>query len=341
MLWIKRNLVLVIGIVVSLALLGGAGYYLYDNSEENFTRDDELEKLKAELEQLQGQVYPSEANITIVKSNTTQVLAFMQEGERVFGGEPVRVAGESQIKVGLANLVDALRREATNAGVEVPPRYEFTYGEVKAMSRVPVYALESLTNQLKEVRSLCTILFDAKVSALETLQRVPSFPDEPRSADLLMDRLPQTNTLSTNIAVVVTPYRLVFRGFSSHLTEVLNGLATAKEFYAVRQLDVEPFGGVDTTGMGLPGNMMPMPGFPAVPAPGFPTPGLLPPGGAPAPMPVPSRPLPVRGVGLGNLPPVPKSSLTKVLDEKPLRITLLLDVVRMVRKSPAPSAAAK
>lgn len=343
MLWIKRNFVLVIGIVVSLAMLGGAGYYLYDNSEENFTRDDELEKLKAELQQLEGQVFPSEANITIVKSNTTQVLAFMQAGERVFGSDPVRVASESQIKVGLANLVDALRRDATNAGVEVPPKYEFTYGEVKAMSRVPVYALESLTNQLKEVRSLCTILFNAKVRALESLQRVPSFPDEPRSADLLMDRVPQTNTLSTNIAVVVTPYRLVFRGFSSHLTEVLNGLATAKDFYAVRQLDVEPSGGLDTPGTGTPGNMMPMPGFPTMPAPGLPMPGLpgaaavgapnpgaaMPPGGV--------RPPPAKGVGGANLPPPPKSSLTKVLDEKPLRITLLLDVVK-VRKSVPPSA---
>lgn len=347
MLWIKRNFVLVIGIVVSLAMLGGAGYYLYDNSEENFTRDDELEKLKAELQQLEGQVFPSEANITIVKSNTTQVLAFMQAGESVFGSDPVRVASESQIKVGLANLVDALRRDATNAGVEVPPKYEFTYGEVKAMSRVPVYALESLTNQLKEVRSLCTILFNAKVRALESLQRVPSFPDEPRSADLLMDRVPQTNSLSTNIAVIVTPYRLVFRGFSSHLTEVLNGLATAKEFYAVRQLDVEPSGGLDTPGMGAPGNMMPLPGFPAMPAPGLPTPGLPVPGGvAPNPggamPPGGVRPPPPKGIGGANLPPTPKSNLTKVLDEKPLRITLLLDVVK-VRKAlpPPPSPASK
>jgi hypothetical protein len=342
MLWIKRNLVLVIGMVVSLAMLGGAGYYLYDNLEENFTQNDELEKIKADLQQLDGQVFPSDANIAMVKSNTAQVLAFMQGGERVFGSDPVRAVSEGQIKVGLINLVDALRRDATNAGVEVPSKYEFTYGEVKAMPRVPVYALESLTNQFKEVRSLCGILFNAKVRALESLQRVPSFPDELRSADLLTDRAPQTNTLSTNIAVVITPYRLVFRGFSSHLTEVLNGLATAKEFYAVRQLDVEPSGGLDTPGMGMPGNTMPMLGFPAMGAPGLPTPGLPTPG-VPAAMGAPpnpgvgmppgvARPPPPKGAGGVNLPLASKSSLTKILDEKPLRITLLLDVVK-VRKS--------
>lgn len=346
MLWIKRNLLLVIGIVVSLALLGGAGYYLYNNSQENFDRDDELDKLKVELEQLKGGVFPSPPNIALVKSNTAALQGFMMQGERVFTTESIRTPGETQIKVGLANLVDALRRDATNAGVEVPPKYEFTYGEVKVMPRLPSYALEPLTNQLKEVRSLCTILFNAKVRALESFQRGPAFPDEPRSADILTDRATQTNTLSTNISVVITPYRLVFRGFSSHLTEVMNSLTSAKEFYAVRQVDVEPSGGaMETPGMRDPSGMMTMPGFgpmgaPGLPATTLPNPGGLAPG-AFAPQPVGPRPLPPKAPGGLNVPPPPKSSLTKVLDEKPLRITLVLDVVKVVRKSPSPSPTAK
>ncbi|MEQ2007409.1 MAG: hypothetical protein ABMA26_11480 [Limisphaerales bacterium] len=271
MLWIKRNLLLVIGIVVSLALLGGAGYYLYNNSQENFDRDDELDKLKVELEQLKGGVFPSQPNIAFVKSNTAAIQGFMVQGERVFTTDTIRVPGETQIKVGLANLVDTLRRDATNAGVEVPPKYEFTYGEVKVMPRLPSYAIEPLTNQLKEVRSICTILFNAKVPALESLQRGPAFAGEPPSADILTDRVTQTNTLSTNISVVITPYRLVFRGFSSHLTEVMNSLTSAKEFYAVRQVDVEPYGGaMETPGLRDPTGMTTMPGFGPMGAPGLP-----------------------------------------------------------------------
>ena len=351
--WIKRNLVLVIGIAISLALLGGAGYYLYANSEENFGRDEELDKLKVELEGLKGGVFPSEANIALIRSNTAAVQGFMQQGERVFASDPVKVLGESQIKVGLANLVDTLRRDATNAGVEVPPKYEFTYGEVKVMPRLPAYALEPLTNQFREVRSLCTILFNAKVRALESFQRAPSFPDEPRSADLMSDRVPQTNTLSTNISVVITPYRLVFRGFSSHLTDVLNALSSAKEFYAVRQVDVEPSGGaMESPGTGMQGNMMNMPNFgpmgnPALPTPGFPSPGGFSPGGGVglqptgAAAPGGQRPPPPKGPGGVNIPPPPKSSLTKILDEKPLRITLTLDVVKVVRKTQSPAPGAK
>lgn len=344
MLWIKRNLVLVIGIAVSLALLGGAGYYLYDNSEENFARDEKLDKLKAELEQLRGGVFPSSANIAIVKSNTAAVQNLMMQGEGVFATEPIKVPGEAQIKIGLANLVDTLRRDATNAGVEVPPRYEFTYGEVKVMPRLPGYALEPLTNQLKEVRSICTILFNAKVRALESFQRVPAFPDEPRSADILTDRLPQTNSLSTNLSVVITPYRLVFRGFSSHLTDVLNSLSTAKEYYAVRQVDVEPSGAaMESTSPVGPGSMMnnvpnmgPM-GVGAAPA--LPTPGGVNPGNF-APQPAQRPPPPKAPIG-ANVPQPTKSSLTKVLDEKPLRVTLMLDVVKVVRKSPSPAQPAK
>ena len=337
MIWIKRNLMLVIGIVVSVAMLAGAIVYLIGNFDENDAGDVELDKLKVELEQLKGGVFPSEANITLVKSNTAAVLGFMTQGERVFGSETVKVPGETQIKVGLANLVETLRRDATNAGVEVPPKYEFTYGEVKVMPRLPSYALEPLTNQLKEVRSLCTILFNAKVRALESFQRVPAFPDEPRSADILTDRVTQTNTLSTNISVIVTPYRIVFRGFSSHLTEVMNSLTSAKEFYAVRQVDVEPSGGaMESPGTGASPNMMGVPSFGPAITPGGPI-GLPNPGGPAAPTGAPRPPV-AKAPGPGIAPPPPaKSSLTKVLDEKPLRITMVLDVVKVIRKTPSPT----
>ena len=49
-------------------------------------------------------------------------------------------------------------------------------------------------------------------------------------------------------------------------------------------------------------------------------------------------PAPKVGVGVAA-PPPPKSSLIKVLDEKPLRVTMILDLVKVVRKAPTPPAA--
>ena len=345
MLWIKRNLVLLIGVIVSLGLLGGAGYYVYSNSDESFARDEELVKVKAELDQLQSGVYPSESNVGVVRSNITQIHTFTSLAAGRLATEPQKAAGETQIKVGLANLVETLRREATNAGVEIPARYEFTYGEVKVMPRLPVFALDPLTNQFKEVRAICNVLFAARVRALESIHRVPAFADERRTADLLTDLTPRTNVLSPSVSVVTTPYKLVFRGFSSHLTDVLNGFANSEEFFVVGDLDVEPSSGsLEVPSGGPPGGMMQMalpgapPGLPGFATP--PPPSMAFPGGAPSGLGG-GRPAGMRPAGGTNAPPS-KSSLTKVLDEKPLRISISLDVVKVFHsKTSAPPVSAK
>ena len=56
----------------------------------------------------------------------------------------------------------------------------------------------------------------------------------------------------------------------------------------------------------------------------------VPPGG---PRPV----APKAPVGVGAAQPVAKSSLTKILDEQPLRVSIVLDVIKVTRKPvPAP-----
>jgi hypothetical protein len=349
MLWFKRNLFLVIGAAVSLAMLGGAGYYLYDSSEENFTRDDELAALKVKLDQLKAGIYPSDANISLVKSNVSVVNAFMSDAERLLAHDPPRVMKVAEFNINLARVIDEMRREATNAGVEIPPKYEFTFGEVKVMTGLPTYALPPLVSQLGDIRTLSSVLFKAKVRALESLGRVKACDVEPPGADLLTDRLQQTNALSSNVNVIITPYRVVFRGFSGDLAAVINGISSTKEFIVVRQIDVDQAGAaLETPGnmmnpsmnpgmtpnMGLPGMNPGLPGAPINPAtglPGGPTPGMAPP----------ARPTTVPRGPAGPAQPVPKSSLAKVLDETPLRVTLALDVVRLVRKAtPAPAPAA-
>ena len=98
MLWIKRNLFLVVGIVISVALLGGAGWYVYSNSEEDFARDEELEKLKTEITTIEsGPMFPSEANIALVKSN--QLLpkpAHLTWEEAAAAGCEMDISGGSQ-----------------------------------------------------------------------------------------------------------------------------------------------------------------------------------------------------------------------------------------------------
>ena len=335
MAWIKRNLVLVIGIAVSLLLLGGAGYYLYDNYEEDFARDGELEKLKVKLDQLSTGIFPSEDNIAAVRSNVVQVIKFSTEAERILAQEPAKV-GTQRFIVLLPRVLDELRRDATNASVELPPKYEFTFGEVKAMPSIPSYGLEPLGSRLAEIKTICEVLFKARVRGIESLQRVAAFADEPKGPDLLLDRAEQTNSLVPGVNVTVTPYRVVFRGFSGDLSTVLNTLSSTKEFFVVRQVDVEA-ATPGTGGAGLMNPGMTPPGAFGAPGPGA-APGIGAPGITPPGPPGGVRPgVPKGPGGVGAALPVPKSALTKILDEPPLRISLVLDVIKVTRKAVAPT----
>jgi hypothetical protein len=342
MFWIKRNLFLVIAIAVSVLLLAGAGYYVYSNSEDNFAQDDELEKVKAELETFKSDTFPSPDNINTVRTNIAKLTEFMDKGERLLApAEAVKIA--NSFSVTLPRVIDELRREATNAQVEIPAKFEFTFGEVKVMPQIPGYAVEPLVSRLSEVRSICEVLFKARVRALERIERVVAFTDEPKSPDLLVDRGERTSPLSSNAVVTVTPYRVVFRGFSSDLAAVLNGFSTTKEFIAVRQVDVDPASGMTeaaNTGVGNP--FMQPPGGPgAMLPPGAPPPGavMMSPGLAPPGAPG-ARPPQPKGPGGGVTAPAPvKSRYAKVLDEKPLRVTLFLEVVKVTRAKPVASPA--
>ncbi len=346
MLWIKRNLVLVIGIVVSVGLLSGAGYYLYDNFFDNDDQEVQLAQLKGEIDQLKTGIYPSDENISMVKSNTVLAEAFMADTSRLLAAEPYKPIAAVTLHNQLPTIIDRLRRDATNAGIELPPNYQFTFGEIKRQASIFPYQVEPLVNQLSEIGAICGVIFNAKVRALDGLQRVSAYNGDPGGPDLLTDLGQRTNALATNATILMTPYRIVFRAFSSELSAVLNGFSSAKEFMVVRQVDVDsgaagpamppggmagpesmmnPFGTPGAAPMRLPG--APAPGAP--PAPGA-SPMGAPIAGAGAPRPgFPARP------GMAATTPPSKSTLVPLLDEKPLRVTLVLDVIKVVRRAPS------
>lgn len=351
MLWIKRNLFLVIGGVISLALLGGAAFYLYNSFYDNDDQDAALEALKAELQQFGTGTYPSEENISQVKSNTAVAQVFMGEANRLLAVEPQRPLSPPAFSIELTKALDRLRRDATNSSVELPPKYEFTFGEIKARASVLPYTVEPLHAQLQDISTLCGVLYKAKVRAIESINRVPAYAADPGGADLLTDLAPRTNNVATNVNIVSTPYRLTFRGFVSELTAVLNGLAQTREFVVIRQMDLDAGGAAAplSPGMGMdPMGMSPMPAMSPLGGLGGAPPGFGAPGGAVglpgmanpamAPNPAPAQPVrpvvqPRPGVGAGG-PPPPKSSLTPILDEKPLRVTLVVDVIKARRTAP-------
>ena len=92
--------------------------------------------------------------------------------------------------------------------------------------------------------------------------------------------------------------------------------------------------GMMNPGMMTPGMMTPGP-FGA-PGPGG-APGMLAPGMTTPPPPGGFRPVAPKAPGTIGTQPVSKSSLVKILDEQPLRITLVLDMIKVTRKAVAPT----
>src|SRR4051812_12711743 len=81
--WIKRNLFFVIGAVVALLLLGGAGWYLYSKYDLNNQKLESLNKSYEELKRLNGQnPHPGSGpvdNIAIAKEQTGELRTFIDK----------------------------------------------------------------------------------------------------------------------------------------------------------------------------------------------------------------------------------------------------------------------
>jgi hypothetical protein len=94
--------------------------------------------------------------------------------------------------------------------------------------------IDMLTHELMDVKDLCDILFNAKISDLVGIKRVPASSDDNNGTDFLTDK-----KASTNEFVVVTPYELRFQGFSSELARVLERMIAAKRCFVVRNVAVD------------------------------------------------------------------------------------------------------
>jgi hypothetical protein len=94
-----------------------------------------------------------------------------------------------------------------------------------------------LASQLADIRTICDVLFDAKVNSLVWLRRVPvDSQDSPGSQDYLNAK-PATNNW-----FVIYPYEVTFQGFSSQLASVLEGFVRLPYCFTVTNIVVEPAG---------------------------------------------------------------------------------------------------
>lgn len=242
--WFKRNLFFALGTLVAILLMGLAGWFLYAKWNLN---NEVLGNLNSDYEELKRlnslNPHPGSGpinNIKLAKEQRDQLLDFIKKTRAYF--QPVtRIPDVPKItdrdfSVALSQTIEQLRNEATNASVGLPPEnYSFSFASQKSKISFAPGSLDRLAVQLAEVKALVETLFDAKVNSLDNLRRERVSQDD--AFGLQTDYLSEKTT--TNALAVLTPYEITFRSFSSELATVLGGLASSPHAFLVKTINVE------------------------------------------------------------------------------------------------------
>jgi hypothetical protein len=355
MVWIKRNLIFVIGAVVSLALLVFAGYYNYTGWQHKIGEGKNLDDKYANLRRLNSQdPHPGSDrvnNIELARQQEKEIRVALAAAAKYFQSPAMIPAltsttniTSSQFTAALRETINHLSRSAAAASVQVPPDFKFSFSQ---QLRLLTFAgdLEPLAVQLGEVKALCDVLIRAKVNSIDGIQRERVSPDDAAGplTDYYIESTSQTNDLA-----ILTPYQITFRSFSHELAQVLARLASSPHGFIVQRIRVEP---APTPTMDQPGTapgvQAPFSYAPTAPATrsvrrsaaeeeaaeaALLRPDLFKQGAPPAALRSPSAPAYTSSPGYVGTPTGRAGSQT-ALNERQLRVTLLVQVVKLLPKN--------
>jgi hypothetical protein len=313
--WIKRNLFFVVGGILALGLLGGAGFFIYTGWARNSEKSDKLNEIYGKLQEIaQSPLQPGNNKINntqLAREQEKQMRDWMAAAGRYFQAIPAIPADAAvtseAFAAALRRTIDTLQHEADSASVMLPPKYDFSFAAQRSLVKFAGGSLDPLAAQLGEVKAIAEILFAARVNELDGIQRVRVSEDD--AAGLQSDYIEEHP--ATNELAILTPYVVTFRSFTPELARVISGFASAPNTYIVKSISVQPAGaatagaGGEATPYGQGGAMMDRRYLPPV-------------------MPAPDQPpQPLTG----------KGGLQTVLKEQLLRVTLEVEIVKLLPKS--------
>ena len=212
----------------------------------------------------------------------------------------------------------------------LPPKYTFSFAAQTTLVRF-TGSLDPLAEQLGEVKTIAEIFFAARVNSLDGIQRVRVSDDDtagPQSD--YFENHPTTNNLA-----VITPFQVTFRSFSPEVGQVIAGFAASPHGFIVKSISVQPAGAAATTETSARETAMPMLATLETVEPILGQPSHLPPGlrgpSAPPAGPPPAAQPPGPPGGQPTISPG-RGGLQTVLNEQLLRVTLVVEVVKLLPK---------
>jgi hypothetical protein len=245
--WVKRNLYFLIGGIIALVLLGGAGWYLYSKWDLNNTNRANLNQAYSDLKALYDKnPNPGGENIKTAKEQRKELQDYMGRTQKYFQRIPpipdLPKKTDRDFASALNRTIDQLRRDSTNASVTLQDNYNFSFQAEKLKINFDQRGLEPLSAQLGEVKAICDILFQARINALDGLRRERVSGDD--ASGPATDYVGENAT--SNALAVLTPYEITFRCFSPELASVVAGFASSPYGLIVKTINVEVAGTLPT-----------------------------------------------------------------------------------------------
>jgi hypothetical protein len=243
--WIKRNVGFVAVGAASLVLMAVAAWFLVAQMGKNAAADQSLNDLLARREQLSSlPVHPvgtdGTNNIDLVRADQKRLEQFLGQIKAVIPVMPAPSALDNQgFKTRLDQTLFQLTRSATNAGTLVPDGFAFSFESVRGKFQFNSNSIAPLALQLGDVEELVGVLVEAHVTAIDGIRRVPlAIEDQAAAGSTGLLGL----SAKTNEFMVSLPYELTFQGFSSDVADVLNRMMRTSSCIVVKSVDVSPAG---------------------------------------------------------------------------------------------------
>jgi hypothetical protein len=314
--WAKRNIYFLVCCIVAVVLLGAAGWYCWSSYSANNTNWDQLkaayDQMKQFADKKPGPGNAEVDNIKAAKEQTEQARLRVAEMEKFFtpvkGIPDTNRFNDRMLAFAVRETVSQLRTAAQTKGVTIPnsnPEFAFSFSLQMGKTIYDTNSVEMLSKELGEVKTICDTLFGSRILALNSIQRERTADD----ASLMGSSQPDyTDAISlTNGNIVIAPYQVTFECYTPQLGSVLSSFANYPHTIVVKTLNIQPADAA-VGGMGGVGNYGSQAGYNGQ---------------------MPSNPYASQAAAQPQ-PTVRGGALPTIIDEKRLRVMMLLDFVKIL-----------
>ena len=239
MLWVKRNLFLVIFGVIALGLLGWSIMFFMKNQALNTNLEGSLQTAKGTLDGLYMKVpFPNEENIKLAKEEVVRVRQQVNAVKEYFAPVPFEKVADKDFTTLLQNTIVDLQKRAQQLGIELPEReYAFSFKAQKNALTFAPGSFPTLPMQLAEIKAITEIIYDSKINRITNIRRMRVTTDDPEGSTDYHQLSTQTNTFTQTVS---NPYQFEVHSFSGDLGKLIEGLYKSRHGFILKSLHVEP-----------------------------------------------------------------------------------------------------